>query len=122
MSLEGARRVMETSSAETANQYLRFGWKLINQFVIPATADAPSVVNYVLASLRGLEDTKQVLSLSDPHAVNEHLHAGWKLIDEYVTSGSDERREETLHFVLAWQSIDEPVHPGKTGSGMTNHE
>ena len=33
MELGGARQVLETTSQETANQYIRFGWKLINQHV-----------------------------------------------------------------------------------------
>jgi len=34
MNVESARRVMETTCPDTANQYLRFGWKLINQYVV----------------------------------------------------------------------------------------
>jgi hypothetical protein len=105
---------METPSADTANQYLRFGWKLINQYVVPATDATPAAVHYVLASVRSLEDTKELVALTDPELVNQYLQAGWKLIDKYLTSGSHERREETLHFVLAWQSADDPVHPGTT--------
>ena len=112
MNLEGARRVMETTSVDTANQYLRFGWKVINQYVAPAAPGSPAVVNYVLASLRSLEDTKQVVTLTEPDQVNEYLKAGWTLIEKYATSSSRSRREETIHFVLAWQSVEEPVHRG----------
>ena len=113
MNLEGARRVMETVSHETANHYLRFGWTLINQYVVAATDDQPAMVRYVLASVRRIEDTRQVLILTDPEEVNEHLQLGWKLIDKHVTAAeSDDRRDETLHFVLAWQSEDPPVRPG----------
>jgi hypothetical protein len=113
MNIEGTRRVMETTSDETANQYLRFGWCLINQYLVPATADQPATVKYVLASVRRLEDTRHVMLLTDPRAVNGYLELGWKMIDKYVT-GSDapERRHETLHFVLAWQNDDSPLHPG----------
>jgi hypothetical protein len=113
MNLEGARRVMETVSHETANQYLRFGWTLINQYVVAATDDQPAIVRYVLASVRRIEDTRQVLILTEPDEVNEHLQLGWKLIDKHITAAeSDERRDETLHFVLAWQSEEPPVRPG----------
>jgi hypothetical protein len=63
------------------------------------------------ASVRSLEDTKQVITLTEPDQVNEYLQAGWTLIGEYVTSSSRNRREETVHFVLAWQSPEEPGHP-----------
>ena len=65
MNIEGTRRVMETTSHETANQYLRFGWSLINQYVVEATADQPAAVTYVLASVRRLEDTRQLVTLTD---------------------------------------------------------
>lgn len=114
MNLESTRRVMETTCPETANQYLRFGWSLINQYVIEATPDTPAMVKYVLASIRRLEDTRRVVTLTDPAAVNEHLALGWKLIDKHVTASADpERRDELLHFILAWQSDDEPLHPGE---------
>ena len=113
MSIEGARRVMETTCHETANQYLRFGWKLINQHVIPATDDSPAKVNYVLASLRSIEDTRQLATETDAVKVNDYLRLGWKLVDKYLTTSDDEsRRQETLHFVLAWQQEENPVHPG----------
>ncbi len=113
MNVESARRVMETTCPDTANQYLRFGWKLINQYVVEATADAPTMVKYVLASVRRLDDTRQVMMLSDAAAVNEYLELGWKLIDKHVTASSDpERRDETLHFIVAWQSDDPPQRPG----------
>ncbi len=113
MEIEGTRRVMETTSHETANQYLRFGWSLINQYVVEATDNHPAMVKYVLASVRRLEDTRQVVTLTDPDEVNEHLAVGWKLIDKHVTaSESADRRNETMHFVLAWQSDDPPAWPG----------
>lgn len=113
MNVENARRVMETTCPDTANQYLRFGWKLINQYVIDATADAPATVRYVLASVRRLEDTRQVITLSDAEAVNEHLLVGWTLIDKHISNAGDfERRDERLHFILAWQSDEEPLRPG----------
>ena len=111
MNLEGARRVMETTSYETANHYLRFGWSLINQHVVEATADQPAMFKYVLASVRRLEDTRRVIDISEPAAVN--LDLGWKLIDKYVTTaGSSEGRHESPRFVLAWQSEDPPEGPG----------
>jgi len=115
MSLEGTRRVMETNSHETANQYLRFGWILINQYTVEATVDQPSMVKYVLASVRRLEDTRQLIEVIDTSEVNAYLSLGWKLIDKFVTStDDDDRRHETPHYVLAWQS-DDPAQwpPGK---------
>jgi hypothetical protein len=115
MNIEGTRRVMETTSHETANQYLRFGWNLINQYVVEATVNTPSAVTYVLASVRRLEDTRQVLTLTDGELVNEHLNLGWKLIDRLVTAAdAPDRRHETIHFVLAWQSEDPPARPGSS--------
>jgi hypothetical protein len=112
MNVENTRRVMETTCSDTANQYLRFGWKLINQYVVEATADAPAQVKYVLASVRHLDDTRQVMELTDAAAVNEHLALGWKLIDKHVTAAGDAvRRDETLHFILAWQSDSPPELP-----------
>lgn len=116
MNIEGARRVMETTSHETANQYLRFGWSLINQYVVEATAERPAAVTYVLASVRRLEDTRQVVTLTDGEQVNQYLRLGWKLIDRHVTSSeSPEKRHETIHFVLAWQSDEPPQLPGAMG-------
>ncbi len=113
MNIDGTRRVMETTCQDTANQYLRFGWSLINQYVIEATANTPATVKYVLASIRRLEDTRQVITLLDPAAVNDHLDLGWKLIDKYVTSSPDpDRRDEILYFILAWQTDDPPQRPG----------
>lgn len=113
MNLEGTRRVLETTSHETANQYLRFGWNLINQYVVEATEDQPAAVKYVLASVRRLEDTRRIVTLTDVQEVNEYLGMGWKLIDRHVTtSDSDGRRHETVHFVLAWQNEDPPPQPG----------
>ncbi len=104
---------METTSHDTANQYLRFGWSLINQYVIDATPDSPATVKYVLASIRRLEDTRQVITLTDPESVNEHLELGWKLIDKFVTSSANpDRRDEILYYILAWQTDDPPQRPG----------
>jgi hypothetical protein len=116
MRIEGTRRVMETSCDETANQYLRFGWSLINQYVVEATADEPRMIKYVLASVRQLEDTRKVVELDDAEELNAYLALGWKLIDKYVTAADSERRDETLHFVIAWQSEDPAVTPGMTPS------
>lgn len=113
MAVEGARRVIETSSYETANQYLRFGWTLINQHVTEATTDSPTKMNYVLASVRSLEDTRELLSLRDVDEVNAHLQIGWRLIDKYVTAQEPGAgRNETIHFILAWQSEEPPAYPG----------
>ena len=113
MNLEGTRRVMETTSHETANQYLRFGWNLINQYVTEATEDRPASVTYVLASVRRLEDTRELVVLSDPDEVNDYLNLGWKLIDKHVTtSEAAKKRHETIHFVVAWQSEEPPARPG----------
>ena len=113
MNIEGTRRVMETTSHETANQYLRFGWSLINQYVVEATVDQPAAVTYVLASVRRLEDTRQLVNLTDGQVVNEYLTLGWKLIDRHVTSDeSADHRHESMNFVLAWQSEDPPLLPG----------
>ncbi len=113
MNIEGTRRVMETTSQEVANQYLRFGWNLINQYVVPATADSPAMVKYVLASIRRLEDTRQVAVLTDPAAVNEYLDLGWKLIEKFTTAGGTEERPiEVLNFVVAWQADEPPERPG----------
>lgn len=113
MGVEGARRVMETNSYDTANQYLRFGWTLINQHVSEATANAPTRMTYVLASVRSLEDTRELLSLIDVEEVNAHLQLGWRLIDKYVTAVEPGGpRHEELHFVLAWQHEEPPTYPG----------
>ena len=113
MNLDGARRVMETPSVDTANQYLRFGWKLINQHVVEPHDGLPAGMNYVLASIRTIEDTKEIITLTDERLVNTYLSLGWKLIDKYRTAAADDhRRHETLHLVLAWQREEEPVHPG----------
>ena len=102
---------METTCHDTVNQYLRFGWSLINQYVVPATEDRPAAVTYVLASIRRLEDTRQLVCLSDVEAVNEHLRLGWKLIDKHVTTLDSPQRQEITHFVLAWQTDDPPQQP-----------
>jgi len=105
MNLEGARRVMETTSYETANQYLRFGWNLINQHVVEATADQPAMIKYVLASVRRLEDTRQVIVVTDPREANEYLSLGWKLIDKYVT-GPDSPHGGLMRL---WKVFYEPI-------------
>ncbi|HTU25184.1 MAG TPA: hypothetical protein VMF30_07290 [Pirellulales bacterium] len=111
--IQGARRVMETNDPLTVNQYLRFGWKLINQYVIPPRhSEALPVVNYVLASIRTLEETKEVVTLTDPAEVNEFLSLGWRLIDKYVSGEVEGPRQERLHFVLAWQHEEAPIKPG----------
>jgi hypothetical protein len=110
--IEGARRLMETTDPETVNQYLRFGWKLINQHVVEATLDTPARVKYVLASVRRIEETKELLTLDDTAAVNEHLNLGWTLIDKYVTAVATETRHEAIHFIVAWQGEGVPVKPG----------
>lgn len=112
MKIESVRRVIETASFETANQYLRFGWKLLNQHVVEGTTGEPLRMNYVLASVRTLEDTRRLLELTDWTDVNRYLELGWKLIDQYV-SGAEEpqRRQETVRFVLAWQDEAEPLQP-----------
>ncbi len=108
---------METTSHETANQYLRFGWSLINQYVVEGNGDEPRVVRYVLASVRRLEDTRKLITLVDVEEVNNYLALGWKLIDKHVAAAqTGERRDETLHFVLAWQSDDPPAQPGMNSS------
>jgi hypothetical protein len=123
MSIEGARRVMETTCHETANQYLRFGWSLINQYVVEAADGQPRMLKYVLASVRRLEDTRQVITLSDADDVNEYLRVGWRLIDKHVTAtDSDAVRNEAIRFVLAWQSDDLPVHPGEPEESSTSYE
>lgn len=117
MNIDGARRVMETTCQETANQYLRFGWRLINQYVIDATADSPATMKYVLASIQRLEDTRLVVPLTDPNVVNEYLELGWRLIDKYVTASTDPaRRDELLHYIVAWQTDDPPMWPGESPS------
>ena len=114
MDYAGAIRVMETTSFEVANQYIRFGWRMVNQHLIPATDDTPERVNYVLAFLHLLEDTRQLITLGDTDAVNAHLKLGWRLIEKFVNQGgSSMAREESVRFVLAWQSEDPPQFPGE---------
>jgi len=114
MDYTGARKVLETTSWETANEYLRFGWKLINQRLIPATPDQPEMVSYVLGSFRAITDTRQLVILEDVELVNQHLDLGWTLIDEYLTQASDtEHRHEAIHYVLAWQQDGVPINPGQ---------
>jgi hypothetical protein len=116
MSVLGTRRIMETTSPETANYYLRFGWKLLNQYTVPATPDTPEKVRYVLASVVGVEDTRRLITLHDTDEVNAYLQLGWRLIEKYVTTDENlDRRQETLHFVLAWQRDEDPPAPGPAG-------
>jgi hypothetical protein len=114
--IQGARRVMETTDPHTVNQYLRFGWKLINQYVFQSRPDALPVVNYVLASVRTLEETKELITLTNTREVNEYLALGWRLVDKYVTGEIEGPRHESLHFVLAWQQEETPVRPGSPAS------
>jgi hypothetical protein len=102
--IQGARRVMETTDPDTVNQYLRFGWKLINQYVVQSRSDALPVVTYVLASIRTLEETKEVVTLTD----------------KYVSGEIEGPRHESLHFVLAWQQEDTPVKPGSEASQVAS--
>jgi len=103
---------METSSYDVVNQYLRFGWKLINQHVVESDGLRPTMMNYSLAFVRSLEDTRRLELLEDLEAVNRYLAAGWKLIDKYVTrSANFDLRDERLHFVMAWQTEEEPLYP-----------
>jgi hypothetical protein len=112
MDVQGTTRIMETSSYDVVNQYLRFGWKLINQHVIESDGHRPTMMNYSLAFVRTLEDTRRLELLDDLEAVNRYLAAGWKLIDKYlVRSENLELRDERLQFVLAWQTDEEPIYP-----------
>lgn len=123
MNLEGTRRVMDTTSHETANQYLRFGWNLINQYVIEASEDQPATMHFVLASVRRLEDTRELITLSDLNEVNAYLTMGWRLIEKHVTAGDPAgQRDERLHFTLAWQSEDAPLRPGVSPPVLRNFE
>jgi hypothetical protein len=118
--IQGARRVMETTDPDTVNQYLRFGWKLINQYVVQTRSDALPVVNYVLASVRTLEETKELVTLTDTDEVNAYLALGWRLLDKYVTGEIEGPRHESLHFVLAWQQEETPVKPGSEASRVAS--
>jgi len=113
MDLQRARHIVETYSPETVNQYLRFGWKLVNQHVTEARDGQPPKVKYVLASFRSLEDTKRLVTLTDVAQVNEHLESGWRLIEKFVTqSQPDGPRHEQLQYVLAWAHDEPPRLPG----------
>lgn len=113
MELARARQVIETTSPETVNQYLRFGWKLVNQYVLEPREGMPARVNYILAFFRALEDTRQVVTLEDVDQVNEYLALGWRLIDKVVTQANLEGpRQEQLRFLLAWSSDEPPQLPG----------
>jgi hypothetical protein len=113
MELARARQVVETTSPETVNQYLRFGWKLVNQCVLEPRDGLPARVNYILASFRALEDTRQLVTLDDVQQVNQYLALGWRLIDKTVTQGNLEGpRHEQIQFVLAWTNDEPPRLPG----------
>lgn len=113
MDLTHARQIIETTSLDTVNQYLRFGWKLVNQYALEPSEGKPARINFVLASFRGLEDTRQVITLEDTAEVNAHLHLGWRLIDKFVNQvGVDGTRHETVRFVLAWTTDEPPRTPG----------
>ncbi len=124
--IQGARRVMETTDPDTVNQYLRFGWKLINQYVVQSRSDALPVVNYVLASVRTLEETKELVTLTDTDEVNAYLALGWRLLDKYVSGEIEGPRHESLHFVLAWQQrgsagqtrVAKPPRPSASWPGI----
>jgi hypothetical protein len=117
MKIESVRRIMETTSFDTANQYLRFGWKLVSQHAVEPAPGEPVRMNYVLVSVRTLEDTRRILELADNETANRYLELGWRLVDKYVTSLDDaQRRQETLHYVLAWQEEGEPPQP--TGQSL----
>jgi hypothetical protein len=108
-----AQRIMETTSPDSANHYLRFGWKLLNQYRLPATEDSPERVRYVLAAVAGLGDTRRLLSLQTVDEVNAYLELGWRLVDKYVTTEPDvEGRHEAIHFIVAWQLEGDPPAPG----------
>ncbi len=77
---------METTSPETANYYLRFGWKLLSQYTVAATEDSPEKTCYVLAAVAGLEDTRRLLDVPDVATANAYLDLGWRLIDKYVST------------------------------------
>ncbi len=112
MNLDGTRRVMETTNAETANHYLRFGWVLLNQYLTEATEETPAKMTFVLASVRRLEDTREVLRIHDEQDLNKHLQLGWRLIDKFVTTSLEANgRQEQIHYLVAWQSDDAPLRP-----------
>lgn len=122
MNIIGTQRIMETTSPETANHYLRFGWKLINQYTVPATEDTPERVTYIMAAVSGLEDTRRILILSDGEEANDYLEIGWRLIEKFITSDqSVSHRQEKLHLVLAWQRDEVPALPGQTVRRQTEH-
>jgi hypothetical protein len=108
MRIELVQSILETTSFETANQYLRFGWKLINQHLVAAAGDRPTMVNYVLASVRTLQDTRRLLELTSVEQVNQHLEQGWRLLDTYVSAGAGAAGGQQMHFVLCWQTEELP--------------
>lgn len=113
MELARARQIIETTNPETVNQYLRFGWKLVNQYTLEPRDGMPARINFVLASFRSLEDTRQVIALESTEQVNQHLQLGWRLIDKIVTQGNVEGpRHESIQFVLAWMIDEPPQTPG----------
>lgn len=121
MEILGTRRVMETTSHEEVNQYIRFGWKLLSQRVIPGTDESPPETRFVLASIQTLEDTRFLVHTSSWDEANEYLRCGWRLIEKFVTSADQEQRSETLHFVLAWQLDYEPTYPADVRARAEQH-
>lgn len=122
MDILGTRRVMETASHEEVNQYIRFGWKLLSQRVIPGSDETPPETRFVLASIRTLEDTRFLARTSQWEEANEYLQCGWRLIEKFVTTADrDDQRYETLHFVLAWQLDYEPTYPADAKARAEQH-
>lgn len=111
---------METTCPETVNQYLRFGWKLLNQYRVEATESTPEAVRYVLASVRSLDDTRVLTLLTNLNEVNRYLEVGWRLVERFVTrseQGGD--RQESVQFILAWQIFDPPQYPSDDPASET---
>jgi len=113
MELARATQIVETLSSETANQYLRFGWKLVSQVAVEARDGRPAGVRFTLASFRALEDTRQLASIDSVKEANEYLQLGWRLVDKVVSQGSFEGpRNENIVFILAWARDEPPILPG----------
>jgi hypothetical protein len=112
MDLARATQIVETLSTETANQYLRFGWKLVSQVTVEARDGRSAGVRYTLASFRTLEDTRQLVSLDSVAEANDYLQLGWRLIDKVVSQVGEGPRNEEIKFVLAWFRDEPPILPG----------
>ena len=113
MELGSARQIIETTSPDTVNQYLRFGWKLVNQYVLEPRDGSPARVNYILATFRAIEDTRQVVTLEDVDQLNQYLDLGWRLIDKIVVQSNLEGpRHEQIRFVITWCNNEPPKVPG----------